>query len=558
MAKAKLWHQSYAPGVPYNIELEEITLSRALARSAVKRGNLTAINYLGRKISFRELNSLVNSFARALSALGVKKGDKVATLLPNLPQMTIAVYAAFRIGAVVVPNNPLYTERELAHQLSDSDSKIAVGLDVLLPRMLSLKKETGIKKIVTCHINDYLPFPKKQLYPLVGKDMYRKITPQQDVHQFTDLIKEHRNGPVEELSAWDELGAIIYTGGTTGISKGAMMPHSSLSANVQQFASWLLDAKEGEKLLAIYPYFHTAGFTAIQNYSLWGGMEAVLVPRPDPVTVVKMVKQFKPDYLPGVPTIFSGILSNKDFTEMDLSFIKGFFAGAAPVPLDVCNRIFELTGKQITNVYGQTESNPFACISPWGGKVKPETVGLPVPNTDIRIVDIETGEKEMPTGEAGEIAIKGPQVMSGYYKNPKETEQVLRDGWLYTGDIGFFDEEGHLSVVDRKKDLIISGGFNVYPNEVDDILFLHPKIQEACTVGVPDEYRGEMVVAYVVPLSGEEVTEEEIIKYCRESLAAYKIPRKIYFVEELPKSTIGKILRRELRTKVAEEAGEQK
>ncbi len=558
MAKAKLWHQSYAPGVPYNIELEEITLSRALARSAVNRGNMTAINYLGRKISFRELNSLVNSFARALSALGVKKGDKVATLLPNLPQMTIAVYAVFRIGAVVVPNNPLYTERELAHQLSDSDSKIAVGLDVLLPRMLSLKKETGIKKIVTCHINDYLPFPKKQLYPLVGKDMYRKITPQQDVHQFTDLIKEHRNGPVEELSAWNELGAIIYTGGTTGISKGAMMPHSSLSANVQQFASWLLDAKEGEKLLAIYPYFHTAGFTAIQNYSLWGGMEAVLVPRPDPVTVVKMVKQFKPDYLPGVPTIFSGILSNKDFTEMDLSFIKGFFAGAAPVPLDVCNRIFELTGKQITNVYGQTESNPFACISPWGGKVKPETVGLPVPNTDIRIVDIETGEKEMPTGEAGEIAIKGPQVMSGYYKNPKETEQVLRDGWLYTGDIGFFDEEGHLSVVDRKKDLIISGGFNVYPNEVDDILFLHPKIQEACTVGVPDEYRGEMVVAYVVPLSGEEVTEEEIIKYCRESLAAYKIPRKIYFVEELPKSTIGKILRRELRTKVAEEVGEQK
>ncbi|NLA27742.1 MAG: long-chain fatty acid--CoA ligase [Firmicutes bacterium] len=544
--------------MPYNIELEEITLSRALARSAVNRGNMTAINYLGRKISFRELNSLVNSFARALSALGVKKGDKVATLLPNLPQMTIAVYAVFRIGAVVVPNNPLYTERELAHQLSDSDSKIAVGLDVLLPRMLSLKKETGIKKIVTCHINDYLPFPKKQLYPLVGKDMYRKITPQQDVHQFTDLIKEHRNGPVEELSAWNELGAIIYTGGTTGISKGAMMPHSSLSANVQQFASWLLDAKEGEKLLAIYPYFHTAGFTAIQNYSLWGGMEAVLVPRPDPVTVVKMVKQFKPDYLPGVPTIFSGILSNKDFTEMDLSFIKGFFAGAAPVPLDVCNRIFELTGKQITNVYGQTESNPFACISPWGGKVKPETVGLPVPNTDIRIVDIETGEKEMPTGEAGEIAIKGPQVMSGYYKNPKETEQVLRDGWLYTGDIGFFDEEGHLSVVDRKKDLIISGGFNVYPNEVDDILFLHPKIQEACTVGVPDEYRGEMVVAYVVPLSGEEVTEEEIIKYCRESLAAYKIPRKIYFVEELPKSTIGKILRRELRTKVAEEVGEQK
>ncbi len=330
------------------------------------------------------------------------------------------------------------------------------------------------------------------------------------------------------------------------------MTHASLSANVQQFAAWLPGVREGEKLLAIYPYFHTAGFTAIQNYALWARLEAILVPRPDPAAVADMVKQFKPDYLPGVPTIFSGLLSNKDFTEMDLSFIKGFFAGAAPVPLDVCNRLYELTGKEIINVYGLTECNPFACISPWRGKIKPETVGLPVPNTDIRIVDIETGEKEMPSGEAGEIIIKGPQVMAGYYKNPEETAQTLRKGWLYTGDIGFFDEEGHLLVVDRKKDLIIAGGFNVYPNEVDDILFMYPKIQEACTVGVPDEYRGETVVAYVVPMSGEELTEEEIIAYCRENLAAYKIPRKIYFIDELPKSTIGKILRRELRAKSAE------
>lgn len=552
MGEPKLWHQSYAPGVPHEIDLEEITLSRVLVRSAAERGEIKAMNYMGRKISFRELDSLVNSFAWALSALGVKKGDKVATLLPNLPQMTIAVYAAFRIGAVIVPNNPLYTERELAHQLNDSESKVAVGLDMLLPRMLSLKEKTGIEKIVTCHINDYLPFPKKQLYPLVKKDMYRKITPQQDVHQFTDLIKEHRKGSVEELSAWDDLGAILYTGGTTGISKGVMMTHASLSANVQQFAAWVPGVREGEKLLAIYPYFHTAGFTAIQNYALWARLEAILVPRPDPAAVADMVKQFKPDYLPGVPTIFSGLLSNKDFTGMDLSFIKGFFAGAAPVPLDVCNRLYELTGKEIINVYGLTECNPFACISPWGGKIKPETVGLPVPNTDIRIVDIETGEKEMPLGEAGEIIIKGPQVMAGYYKNPEETAQTLRKGWLYTGDIGFFDEEGHLLVVDRKKDLIIAGGFNVYPNEVDDILFMYPKIQEACTVGVPDEYRGETVVAYVVPMSGEELTEEEIIAYCRENLAAYKIPRKIYFIDELPKSTIGKILRRELRAKSAE------
>ncbi len=557
MFEPKPWHQSYIPGVPHELNIEEITLSRVLARAAAERGDMAAMDYLGRKISLRELDNLVSSFARALKALGIKKGDKVATLLPNLPQMTIVVYAAFRIGAVIVPNNPLYTERELIYQLSNSDSKIAVGLDVLLPRMLSLKEKTGIEKIVTCHINDYLPFPQKQLYPLVKKDMYRKVTPQQDVYKFTDLIKEHRAGPVEELSAWDELAAILYTGGTTGLSKGVMLTHASLSSDVQQFAAWLPGVKKGEKLLAVYPYFHSAGFTAMQNYALWAGLEAILVLRPSPDAVAEMVKKYKPDYLPGVATIFNGLLNNKLFTEMDLSFIKGFFTGAAPLPVDTYNRLHELTGKQIVDAYGLTESTVFATAAPWGGKMKPGTVGLPLPNTDIRIVDIKTGEKEMPTGETGEILIKGPQVMSGYYKNPEETEKALRDGWLYTGDIGFFDEEGYLSVVDRKKDLIITGGFSVFPNEVDDILFAHPQIEEACTVGLPDEYRGENVIAYVVPLPGEELTEEEIIKYCRENLTAYKVPRKIHFVKELPKSSIGKIMRREVRTKAIENAAGQ-
>ena len=555
MTGTKPWFRSYASGVPHRIDIEKITLSRALSCSAGQRGEMTAMNYLGKKISFGELEPLVDSFARALKALGVGKGDKVATLLPNLPQMTIAVYAAFRIGAAIVPNNPLYTERELAYQLNDSDSKVAVGLDMLLPRMLSLKKKTRIEKIVTCHINDYLPFPKKQLYPLVKKDMYRKITPQQDLHQFTDLVKQFRQGPKEDLSAWDELGAILYTGGTTGVSKGVMLTHASLSSNVQQFAAWLPGVKEGEKLLTVYPYFHSAGFTAMQNYALWARLEAIPVPRPDPASVADMVKQFKPDYLPGVPTIFSGLLSNRAFTGMDLSFIKGFFAGAAPLPTDTYNRLIELTGKQIIDVYGLTECTVFATVSPWRGKIKPGTVGLPIPNTEIRIVDIETGQKDMPAGEAGEILIRGPQVMMGYYKKPEDTAQVLREGWLYTGDIGSFDEDGHLSVIDRKKDLIISGGFNVYPNEVDDILFAYPKVQEACTVGIPDEYRGETVVAYVVVYSGEEVTEKELIKYCRENLAAYKVPRKIFFIEELPKSSIGKILRRELKAKAAAEAG---
>jgi long-chain acyl-CoA synthetase len=557
MTNGKLWHQSYAPGVPPEIEIEQITLSAALTRSAGPRAGLAAMNYLGKTITFGELEVMVNRFARALQELGVGPGDKVALLLPNLPQMTIAVYASFRIGAVAVPNNPLYTERELAHQLNDSDSKVVVGLDLLLPRMLKLKEQTGIEQIVTCHINDYLPFPKKQLYPLVKKEMYRKVTPAPGVHQFTDLISRSSGAPVEELSRWEEVAALIYTGGTTGAGKGVMLTHANICANVQQFAAWLPGVAEGETLLGVYPYFHSAGFTAMQNYALWAGLTVIMVPRPDPAIVAEMVKKFKPDYLPGVPTIFVGLLNSPEFAGMDLSFIKGYFAGSAPLPADTYNRLQELTGAPLLDVYGLTECTPIATVSPWQGKIKPGTVGLPLPNTEIKIVDLETGEREMPPGEAGEILIKGPQVMKGYYKNPEETARTIKEGWLYTADIGLFDDEGYLSVIDRKKDLIIAGGFNVYPTEIDDILFTHPKVLEACTVGIPDQYRGETVKSYVVPQPGAEPTTEELVAYCKENLAAYKVPKQVEFIEELPKSAIGKILRREVKQKAMAQQAEQ-
>jgi long-chain acyl-CoA synthetase len=295
------------------------------------------------------------------------------------------------------------------------------------------------------------------------------------------------------------------------------------------------------------PYFHTAGFTIMQNLPVWMGLEAITLPRPDPANVLEAVKKYQPAYLPGVPTIYNGLLNNEEFRSMDLSFIKGYFSGGAPLPVETYNRLKELNGADLISIYGLTECTVTATVSPWGGKVKPGTEGLPVPNTEIKIVDLADGTRELPVGEAGEILIKGPQVMKGYYKNPEATEKVIRDGWLYTGDIGFLDEEGYLCVVDRKKDLIIAGGFNVYPNEIDDILYAHPKVLEACTIGVPDEYRGETVISYVVPQPGGVLTEEEIIEYCRESLAAYKVPKKVHFIEELPKSTIGKVLRRRLR-----------
>ncbi|MEW5783485.1 MAG: long-chain fatty acid--CoA ligase [Bacillota bacterium] len=543
----KVWHKAYAPGVPYEIDFERITMSRVLSRTASKYPDGKALNWMGNVISYQELDGLVNRFARALTDLGVKPGDKVALLMPNLPQVVIADYATFRIGAVCVMNNPLYTERELKHQLNDSESKVAVALDLLLPRMLNLKKETGLETIITCHINDYLPFLKRILYPLVKKGMFRKVEPQEGVYQFTDLIKKYPSDPVEDRSNWEDVAALLYTGGTTGLSKGVMQTHANLSINVQQFAAWLPGIAAGEKLLADLPYFHTAGFTIMQNLPVWMGLESITLPRPDPASVLEAVKKYKPAYLPGVPTIYNGLLNNDQFRQMDLSFIKGYFSGGAPLPVDTYKRLKELNGADLLSIYGLTECTVTATVSPWGGKVKPGTEGLPVPNTEIKIVDIETGTKEMAAGEAGEILIKGPQVMKGYYKNPAATEQVIKDGWLYTGDIGFLDAEGYLSVVDRKKDIIIAGGFNVYPNEVDDVLFAHPGILEACTVGVPDEYRGETVESYIVVQPGETLTEEEVVSYCRKNLAAYKVPKQIFFIEQLPKSSIGKILRREVK-----------
>ena len=544
----KLWHKSYAAGVPKSIDYEKVTISEALASSAEKFPERTALNYMGKRINYKTLNDMVNQFARALQEMGIKPGDKVGVSLPNIPQVIISNLAIFRIGAVSVQNNPLYTERELAYQLDDSDSRIIITLSLLVPRMQKIKPQTKLEKIVGCHIHSFLPFPKKQLFPFVKKEMYKKIEPAEDVMAFDDLLGRYPSNPVEDESKWDEMGAILYTGGTTGVSKGVMLSHSHLSSNVQQFISWFPDLKPGEeRLVGNFPVFHTAGFSAIQNMITWQAWENIMVPRPEPQINLDILKKYNPTFLPGVPTIFVGLLAEPTFRNLDFSNVKGFFSGAAPLAADTIRDLKEITGATMCEVYGSTEAGPFMSVTPWGGEVKPGTVGVPVPDTDIKIVDIETGEKELPVGEHGEIVMKGPQIMMGYYKKPEATAEVLKDGWFYSGDIGCFDEDGYLSITDRKKDMIIAGGYNIYPVELDNVLFDHPKILEACTVGVKDEYRGETVKAFIVVKEGENLTEEEVTAYCRENLAAYKVPKIIEFIDELPKSAVGKILRRKLK-----------
>ncbi len=544
----KRWHKSYAPGVAPSLTYDKTTVSRALSRSAKKFPDHSALNYMGRIISYKKLESMVNAFARALTKMGIKAGDKVAVCLPNIPQAIIANYAIFRIGAVTVLCNPLYTERELAYQLNDSDSRMIITLTLLVPRIGKIQSRTKIEKIIACHIHSYLPFPKKQLFPFVKKEMFRKIIPSENVKIFRDLISGQPGGPVEDVSRWEEIGALLYTGGTTGVSKGVMLTHSNMSCNVQQFIAWFPDLQKGkESLVGNFPVFHSAGFTAIQNFSLWQAYEIILVPRPEPAINIEILKKYKPTFLPGVPTIFVGLLAEPEFRKLNFSSVKGFFSGAAPLAADTIRDLKELTGADMCEVYGSTENSPIVSVTPWGGKIKPGTVGCPVPDTDVKIVDIETGEKEMPTGATGEIIIKGPQIMKGYYNKPEETASVLKNGWFHSGDIGKFDKDGYLTIVDRKKDMIIAGGYNIYPVELDNVLFDHSKILEACTIGIPDEYRGETVKAFIVPKKGEQLTEEEVIAYCKKNLASYKVPKKFEFVEELPKSAVGKILRRKLR-----------
>jgi len=551
----KLWFKSYAPRVKRTVEFEKRTLSEALTRSAEQFPNHVALNYMGKKISYRELDRLVNRFARALLDLGVKKGDKVALCLPNLPQTVITNFAVWRIGAVTVQNNPLYTDRELAYQLDDSDAEIVVTMALLIPKIERVIKDTKLKKIIGCHINSYLPFPKKQLFPIVKKDMYNKVTETDDVKVFADIIKRYSDEPLEDQSRWDDLAALLYTGGTTGVSKGVMLTHANMSCNVQQLVTWFNVKGPGEvSMLGTFPIFHSAGFTAVQNFNVWQAWEHHVIPRPDPQGIIDILKREKPTWLPGVPTIFVGLLNHPDFRKMDVSFIEGFVSGAAPLAMDTIRDLLDLTGGTICEQYGLTEVTLVAAGGPWGGELKPGTVGVPFPDTDIKIVDVDTGKKELPIGEAGEIIIKGPQVMQGYYKKPEETEKVMKDGWFYTGDIGIMDDDGYITIVDRKKDMIIAGGYNIYPLEIDDILFDHPKILEACCLGVPDAYRGETVKACIVVKEGEDLTEEELIAYCKERMAAYKVPKLVEFMDDLPKSSVGKILRRKLKELELEKA----
>jgi long-chain acyl-CoA synthetase len=561
----KVWLKEYDKGVPATIDYPNVPMHQALLDTAAKYPDRTALIYgnvvepLGGRLmdatmSYSRLLELTLRFAAALQALGVKKGDRVAVHLPNCPQFAIAYYATLMVGGIVVTCNPQYTPREMKHQLSDSGTKVAVTLSLTYPILKQIRADIPVEHVIVANVKEYFPGLLKFLFTVAKEKKeghFQDISGDANTYWFQDLLAKAAAKPQPVTVTSEDTAVLMYTGGTTGLSKGAQLTHRNLVANAIQVRSWLPDLKVGqESVLTALPMFHSFGMTVCMNMGVLTGGTMILIPNPRVLDhVLKSINKHKPTLFPGVPAMYVSITNRPDIKEYNVSSIKACISGAAGLPPEVQESFEKLTGGKLVEGYGLSEATPVTHCNPIYGKRKQGSwIGLPMPDTIATIRDLETGEKDLGSGEIGELCVKGPQVMKGYWNMPTETANSLRDGWLHTGDIARMDNDGFFQIVDRKKDMILgTGGFNIYPREVEDVLYEHPKVMEAAVAGVPIGVdKGERVKAYVVLKQGETATEEEIIEYCRQNLAPYKVPKFVEFRSELPKTMVGKILRRVL------------
>ncbi|HSP21103.1 MAG TPA: long-chain-fatty-acid--CoA ligase [Planococcus sp. (in: firmicutes)] len=546
----KPWLAHYPPEIPHTLQYPSIPVQEYLTQAHEQFPEKVAIHFLGKDVTYKELYDSAMKFANYLQKLGIQKGDRVAIMLPNGPQAVISFYGILYAGGVVVMTNPLYTEREIAYQMNDSGARLIVALDLLYPRVAKVLKETKLENVVVTAIKDYLPFPKNIIYPFIQKrqtGISVKVEHRGINHQFLEIMKTASTDVKKpEFDFEHDLALLQYTGGTTGSPKGVMLTHKNLISNATMCDAWLYKCKKGEEtIMGIIPLFHVYGLTTVLILSVMQGNRMVLLPKFDPETALKTINKQKPTLFPGAPTLYIGLMNHPDIAKYDLSSIEACLSGSAPLPAEVQEKFEKITGGKLVEGYGLTETSPVSHSNlVWGERMK-GSIGYPYPDTDSKIFLPGTTE-EVPHGEIGEIAIKGPQVMQGYWNRPDDTAATIVDGWLLTGDLGYMDEEGHFFIVDRKKDMIIAGGFNIYPREIEEVLYEHEAVQECVVAGIPDPYRGETVKAYIVLKEGYTVTEEEFDKYCREHLASFKVPRIYEFRKELPKTAVGKILRRSL------------
>ena len=568
----KPWLKHYEPSVPPTLKYPSVPMQHFLENAAAKYpdhavtifGNV--VHQLGNrlmdaKLTYKQLDEQVNRLANALSAMGVKKGDRVALYLPNCPPYIIGYYAILKIGAVVSPNNPLYVPRELEFQLNDSGSETIICLSRFYPNVQKVRANTKLKNVIVTNVKEYFPPFLKLLFGLaVEKKEGHRVTLDPGDHWFQDVLAgAPATKPNVEVKP-EDTAVLLYTGGTTGVPKAAEITHRNLVANTVQACTWLTGSKEGKEIfLTALPLYHSYAMTTCMNACMYLAGTMILIPNPrELLHVLKCIDTHKPTLFPGVPTMYVAINNYPGVTQFNLKSIRACISGAAGLPVEVQTKFQNLTSARLVEGYGLSEATPVTHANPVFGENRVGTIGLPWPDTDAKLMDIETGEKEVPAGESGELCVKGPQVMKGYWNKPEETHKTLRNVWLYTGDIAKMDADGYFQIVDRKKDMIIVSGFNVYPREVEEVLFQHPKILEATVAGIPDPKSGERVKAYIVLRPGQTATVEEIMEFCKQQLTAYKRPAAIEFRDSLPKTMVGKILRRQLVEEEKKKAAEKK
>lgn len=544
--KERVWLVKYPSKVPPTLTYPEIPLDQLLRETAAKYPSMTATIFYGAKMTYREIDEGASAFAGALARLGIEQGDRVGVLLPNSPPFVMTYHGIVRRGCIVVQMNPLLSPHELRNELRDSGAVALVTTDPLLDKAAEACFETPVRHVIIAAPASYVPLLLRPMVKAKTRPKGEVRFPEGvKVHSFEALLREGHNPPKVEFDPKEQVAVFQYTGGTTGLPKAAMLTHFNLVANTLQTDAWTYGLEKGnEVFLCVLPFFHSYGMTVGMNLAIVKASTMLLLPKFDPVETAKAIRQYKASLFPGVASMYAAVAYHAEKGKVDISSVKVCVSGGGPLPREVHDRFVKATGAKLVEGYGLSEASPVTHCNPiWEGENRIGSIGLPFPDTDCKIVDLETGTKELPPGEVGELVIKGPQVMKGYWNKPEETAQTLREGWLYTGDIASMDEDGYFRIVDRKKELVIVGGFNVYPREVEEVLYQHPKILEAAVVGVKHPLRGEMVKAFVVLKEGEHATETELISFCRERLAGYKVPREITFVKELPKTPAGKVLK---------------
>lgn len=541
----KVWLKHYDTGVPPSITYPKIPLFGFLEHSAQKYPHNRALSYLGRHVAYAQLDTLANKAANMFLGVGVKHGDRVALHLANIPQFIISLYGLLKIGAIAVPINPLYTAEEVLFELNDAGVSVVVVMSRFYPLIQSIRQRSPLKKVIVTNVKMYFPWFTKLLFTLFKEKEDRVEIESQD-YEFEHLIEKSICDKPSINVDPEDIALLQYTSGTTGTPKGVMLSHYNLVVNALQCRAWVTDTVQGEeRVLGWLPFFHSFGMTACLGFTMSSAGTLVLTPNPHDLSyILKTIEKEKITIMPGVPTMYAALGKYKNISKYNLTSIRACISGGASLMETVKQRFVELTGSKLVEGYGLSEASPVTHANPMNGLNKPNSIGIPMPNTQCRVVDYKSGTKEVAVGEEGELIVKAPQVMKGYWNNKQMTDEAVRDGWLYTGDIVVMDEDGYFKVVERKKDIIIVKGFNVSPSEIERVICTYPHIEDAAVIGVAHEYLGEEIKAFIVVKEGEIIDKTQLLEYLSKRLARFKLPRSIEFIDSLPKNVMGKLLRR--------------